>query len=487
MFKFADTMTMSHLLNENLESNGLKYLAEHILGVPKEEIQSYEEASNKDFYTFARYAMNDAIWTYQLYQRFMPDIIKQGLSHLLWDIEMPFQKVLTELHINGIKADVNAARQMTIEVQHLYYQVENELLEMFGGSYEVGITKRGRETWCKPSINFNSSKQVIPLIESLGFEIYEKAKKGGKSFGKRAKKRLEGKHPFIDLLIKFGKIQKLLSGFLIPFARFVEYDNRVRCSFNNTVAVTGRLSCSSPNIEQLPKKNNIANIRNLFITESCNMFIVADYKGQELRILGEESKDRNLRTDLKAGVDLHQVAADSMNISRTDAKPVSFGIPYGKRAYGFARDWNCTEELAQERIDKYFNRYQSIKIRMERCNQQIYRKGYVVNLSGRKRRFPNFHKLNKWQKERCYRQGFNFIIQSYGADVVKVASPNIIKDIKLKIVNLVHDEIVVECPKDYVGQGIKWMTKCMVEALPIFMPWEVTISVGNRYGEIEVD
>ena len=191
MTKIFDTQTASHLLNENLESNGLKYLAEHILGIPKEEIQSYDEASGKDFYTFAKYAMNDAIWTWQLYQVFMPDIIKQGLSHLLWDIEMPFVRVLVELVINGIKADISAARQMTIEVQHLYYQVENELLEMFGGSYEVGITKKGQEVWCKAQINFNSGQQVVKCMGSLGIELTERTKKRSLSTKTNVLKKLK--------------------------------------------------------------------------------------------------------------------------------------------------------------------------------------------------------------------------------------------------------------------------------------------------------
>jgi DNA polymerase-1 len=478
---------MSHLLNETLESNSLKYLAHRVLKIPKEEIKEYDEVTpgTEEFY---RYGLNDAVWTFQLYEKYRPEIIKQRLSHLLWDIEMPFQKVLMELKINGIKPDISAAKQMAYEIQHLYYEIENELLEIFGGEYVVDITPRGRKVYCEPSINFNSSIQVVPLIEGLGFEIYELSDKSKKkSWAKRAKMRLAGKHPAIDLLIKLGKVEKLLNGFLIPFERYIDEDNKIRCSFHNTVAVTGRLSCSSPNIEQLPKNNTIANIRNLFISSPGSVFIVADYAGQELRILGEESKDKNLCTELHAGVDLHQAAADAMGFTgpgaRDKAKPVSFGIPYGKEAYGFSRDWNCSIEEAQERIDKYFKKYPSIRTRIEKCRQQVYQHGFVRNMSGRKRRFPGFKRTHKWAKARCYRQAFNFLIQSMGADVVKVASANIIKDIKLKIVNIVHDEVVVECPKYYVEQGIEWIRKCMEEAIPISIPWVIDFGTGERYGE----
>ena len=477
-----DTLTASHLVSENLPENGLKYLAEHILGVPKDKIKKYDEVipDTHDFYV---YGMNDAIWTYQLFQKYSTEIEEQGLHHLAYDIEFPFQKVLMELNINGIGADADRAKEMMYEVRHLYYETENELLKTFGGQYEIGITPRSRKLWCKPSINFNSSEQVIPLIEGLGFEIYEKSKKGHKSWAKIAKKRLEGKHPTIDLLIKLGKIEKLLHGFLEPFERFINEDGKIRCSFHNTVAVTGRLSCSNPNIEQLPQNNNIANIRNLFISSPGNVFIVVDYSGQELRILGEESGDYNLKKAFREGKDLHQLTADSMGISRTDAKTVNFGIPYGKQAYGFSKDFNCTEKEAQERIDKYFAAFPSVATRIERCRQQVSLHGYVTNMSGRRRRFPNFKKLNKWGKARCYRQAFNFLIQSFGADVVKAAATKVIQNTTLKIVNLVHDEIVVECPIEYLEQGIEYMRECMTSVLPMSIPWEVDISYGDCYGK----
>ncbi len=476
-----DTLTASHLIQETLPENGLKYLAERILGVPKEDIKKFTDVIPGTT-EFAIYGMNDAIWTWQLYQKFRPVIVKENLTHLMEDIEMPFCKVLMELQINGILPDVNAAKKMIVPVQHLYYEIENKLLEMFGGKYKIGIMPRARRTWCKPSINFNSSDQVIPLIEGLGFEIYEKAKKGGKSWGKRAKKRLKGEHPAIDLLIKFGTVEKLLSGFLRKFNTFVELDGRIRPSFNNTVCVTGRLSCSNPNIEQLPKNNTIANIRNLFISPIGSVFIVADYSGQELRILGEESQDSNLIKAFKEGKDLHQEVADAMGLpSRDDAKPINFGIPYGKQAYGFSQDWGCSIKEAQEKLDLYFHKYPSIRTRIERCHLQVSKHGYVRNMSGRRRRFPDFKKKHKWAKARCYRQAFNFIIQSYGADTIKVACANIIKDTMLKIINIIHDEIVCECPIDYVEQGVGYIKHCMINAIPISIPWEVTVGIANRY------
>lgn len=501
-----DTLTASHLLNENLPENGLKYLTKLYLN---KDVAEYKDVVSEGCRSdkFYKYAIEDAINTFELYKLFSPQIEKEGLHHLAYGIEFPFQRALMWLAINGIKADVSVAKQMTYDMQHLYYTIENELLEFFGGKYVTSITPRSRKVTCKPSINFNSSDQVVPLIEGLGFPIYERSKKEKKkSWNKQSKNRLKGKHPVIDLLIKLGKVEKLLNGFLIPFKRFIDVDGRIRSSFHNTVAVTGRLSCSSPNIEQLPKNNDIANVRNLFVAEPRNVLIVADYSGQEVRIMAAESNDTNLKNALRKGHDVHLATANEihkLNIpvlgltnktkehdiaeikykkQRDDCKSVVFGTAYGKSAYGFAKDFGCSEKKAQEFIDKFFNRYPGLKRAIEKTKEQVYKYGFVRNMAGRKRRFPNFHRLSKWQKERCYRQAFNFKIQGYGADVIKVAAGLIVLNPNLKLVNIVHDEIVVECKKEYVKEGMKYIKECMVKALPIFLKWDIDMAYAERYG-----
>lgn len=507
MPKIFDTLTSSHLLNENLPENGLKYLTRTQL---KREVTEYKDAIKygTNSVEFAKYATDDAVNTYDLYKLQSPQIEKQGLHHLAYDIEFPFQRALMHLAINGIRADVSAAKTMRYDVQHLFYTIENELLEIFGGKYVTSITPKSRVTSCKPSINFNSSDQVVPLIEELGFEIYERSKKEKKkSWNKQSKKRLEGKHYAIDLLIKLGKVEKLLNGFLIPFGGFIDDDGRIRCSFHNTVCVTGRLSCSKPNIEQLPKNNSIANIRNLFVADDGNAIIVADYSGQEVRIMAQESGDSNLKGALRKGYDVHLATANEineLNISalgltnktpehkiaketyteqRDDCKCVVFGTAYGKSAYGFSKDFNCSEKEAQAFIDKFFAQYPGLRRAIEQTRQQVYKHGFIKNMSGRKRRFPDFHKLNKWGKERCYRQAFNMKIQSYGADVVKVAAALIVLNPNLMLVNIVHDELVIECKKNYVEEGMRYINDCMVKALPIFIPWDIDINYGEHYGE----
>ena len=190
MPRIFDTLTSSHLLSENLPENGLKYLAEHELGIPKEQIKKYTEVT-PGTQEFFEYGMNDAIWTYQLYKKYSPQIEKEGLHHLFYDVEMPFQKALMWLNINGIKGDTQAAKQMKEEVSHLNYQLEDEMLKLFDKEYEVGITPRGRKVFAKPQINMNSGQQVVGCLQDLGIKLTEKTKKGQLSTTTKVLERLK--------------------------------------------------------------------------------------------------------------------------------------------------------------------------------------------------------------------------------------------------------------------------------------------------------
>ena len=180
MPRIFDTLTASHLLNENLPENGLKFLTKLYLN---KDVTEYEDAIKYGRHSkeFAEYATEDAINTFLLYQKFRPEIAKQGLSKLFWDVEMPFQYALMELAINGIKGDVQAAKKMKEETQHLYYQLEDEMLKLFGKEYDVGITPRGRKVFAKPQINFNSGQQVAECLQRLGISLIDKNKKGNLS------------------------------------------------------------------------------------------------------------------------------------------------------------------------------------------------------------------------------------------------------------------------------------------------------------------
>ena len=498
-YTVACTKTASFLLDENRPSTGLKDLAGSILNVPKSRIISYEDAASQSFATFCKYAINDAVWTYQLYQRFSTDLIKQGLGHVFQDVEMPFQTALRDLRINGALVDRETAREMRYETQHLHCRLEDEMFryvytelwgrnpEEYWGNWYFKITPRSRVVSMEQHINFCSTDQMIRIIESLGIKITERTKKKNKSIGKAFKDRIKGTHSFLDLWLKYIKAEKLLSSFLNPFEEHVNDDGRIRCNFHNCTAVTGRLSCSNPNLEQLPQNNDIANIRNLFVSSPNNVLIVADYSGQELRVLAEESQDPVLRGAYlkEPNDDLHQITADATGNTRTDAKRINFGIPYGKQAYGFSKDFRCSVQEAQKFLDAYFDKYVRVHTRIEQCKRAVFKNGYIKNMSGRRRRFPGIKGMSKWGRERCYRQAFNFLIQSFSADMMKIAAGRAVCNPNLKLVNLIHDELVVECKESYAKECVNYVREVMVNAVKLSVPLKVDIHLVKRYGDVE--
>jgi len=483
-----DTMTAWHLIDENLPSKSLKYLARTILNVPPEKIKEYDKVDDTNLAKFSEYALNDAIWTYQLYKRALVEIDQQNLGRLVWDIEMPFQHVLTQLRINGAAVDRQLAKEELVRVRHLYYQLEDEMYKELGNTksnWYFTITPRSRKVVLNQHINFNSSDQMIPIIESLGIKITETTKKGNKSVGKAFKERIVGTHPFLDKWIKYGKCAKLLSSFLEPFEKFIDGDERIRSDFHNAVTSSGRLSCSDPNVEQLPQNNDVCNIRNLYVASPGNTLIVADYSSQELRILAEETNDAALKKAFREGQDLHAITAESCGVSRTGAKRINFGISYGKSPFGFAQDFRCSIKEAEEFLEKFFTKYPSVLTRMDSVKVKLNKDGWVCNISGRRRRFPDYNKKSKWQKMRCFRQAFNFLIQSFAADMVKIAASRVITNPVLRVVNLVHDEIVTECPVNYVDQGVAWVKECMENAVKLSLDIPADICVVDRYGSVE--
>ena len=502
-FAIFCTLTAAHLLNENQKRKDLKHLAKKILKVPDDEILLWDKASEAGYHseTFYRYAMNDAIYTYKLYQIQAPLLEIQGLEHLFYDIEMPFQFVLRDMEIHGMGFDQAKCQQMLTSVGKIITDCKLKMAEILGLKPTCGVNLFGEDVYEFP-VNFNSNQQLIELIESkLGIEIDEYTDNGNKSLGKATISKFLNKHEFFQVLDKFRRARKLYESFLVPLPGFVDTDGRIRPNFHNTVTVTGRLSCSEPNLEQLPRENDICNIRELFIASPGHKLVVADYSGQELRVLAEVTQDERLLRAFREDMDLHLMTANAIfNLGIPDEKlkashpeypelkakfkkerhigknGVNFPIIYGSTAKGVSYNIGVSEAKAQEYIDKFFALYPGVKAKINKTKRFLNIHGYVVNLSGRRRRFYGI-------TEKAYRQAFNFLIQGFSADMVKAAAARIRLDENIKIVNLVHDEIVCEVPEHYVAAAQRYITDCMKTAVKMSIPLEVEIGIGDNYGE----
>lgn len=262
------TLVGAKLLDENRFGKNpysLKTLAVDWLG--KTEVVKYDEvAHDPTSRAFMDYAIDDAVNTYEIYQYEYPRLEKESLLYLAEEIEMPFQKSLADLEINGVNVDKEKLNEFNNECKTILLSLECSMLSLFSKQHvkQRGLFNGDYYYWSP--INFGSSNQLITCIELLGFRVDEKTDKGNPSVGKVYLEKMKGKHDFFDLLRRYRKLQKLYNAFIEPADTFIDADGRIRPSYN--LVRTGRLSCSNPNTQQLPnpKKEKLEfNYREIFV------------------------------------------------------------------------------------------------------------------------------------------------------------------------------------------------------------------------------
>lgn len=516
--KIFCTMVGMKLCDENRDHYNLKDLAIEILRVPINVVKRYEEVSiNVDSPEFADYATNDAIWTYQLYQYEMDILRRENLVYLAEEIEMPFQFVLRDMEINGVFIDKEKLNVFKEQCKTILYNIEVDMLAIFHKSFYINTNLFGEVEHISP-INFSSSAQLVQCIESLGMVVSERTKpstrfpQGQKSVGKATKARLKGQHPFIDLLIRKGKLQKMYDGFIAPADDFIDSDGRIRPSYN--MVTTGRLSCSDPNLQQLPnpKKEKLEfNYREIFIPKPGNVLVKADYSGQELRNLAEVSHDKVMVDAFSRNFDLHLVTANRIfslgltNDSLTDGTPshdkacstykakrhqakngVNFPTVYGAFAQRIAADNHVSIPEAQRWLDEFDALYPQVKQWKQTVNQRLAKHGYVTTLMGRRRHFPFYNSSKKWDKAKMERQAANFEIQGFSADQMKIAAVKIRQyqdDYRARTVLSVHDELVFEVPEERSKEFAERIKYTMENCVKISVPVLVEVSIVENYGQ----
>ncbi len=265
-------------------------------------------------------------------------------------------------------------------------------------------------------------------------------------------------------------------------------------SFNDCGTKTGRLSCSKPNLQQLPKANKAFPVetRECFIAPPGKKLIASDYSGQELRVLAHLTQDKGLIEAFNSGRDFHQETANKFGVERTKAKAINFGIAYGKMAYGFAKDWNTTEEEAQVFVDTYFKTFPKVKEAIEETTKEVKKQGYVISMAGRRRRLQLVTDGdNKFYRKSSFREAFNFKIQGFSADMMRIASIRILnqciknKEWGMRIIALIHDECLVEVKEEYAEQAKEVINKAMIGAVNLCVPVLVDTHIGDNYAQIK--
>ncbi|MFA5238599.1 MAG: DNA polymerase I [Phycisphaerae bacterium] len=428
------------------------------------------------------YSAEDADITFQLYEYLKSRLEKDPLIKKLFEeVEMPLVSVLATMEYNGVSLNTKLLKKMSGELAETLETLTDRIYECAGGPF-----------------NIDSPKQLAEILfDRLGLEAV-RVGKTGRSTDAAVLEQLTGRHPIIELVLQYRQISKLQNTYVDKLGQLINpRTGRVHASFNQTITVTGRLSSSDPNLQNIPIRTELGSkIRSAFVPESATGCIFsADYSQIELRLLAHFSKDQTLMAAFAADKDIHRFVASQIygvpveevtDEMRSRCKAVNFGIIYGQGALGRSRSIGISMGEAKKFIDDYFARYSSIREFMDSVVDAAERAGFCETILNRRRRIPNLAGKNAGKRAQAQRFAINTVIQGSAADLIKVAMINIQRKIEaerlaVKLILQIHDELVFELPADEAEKHAKWIDKEMTGALKLDVPLKVDVSYGPNW------
>lgn len=490
--KLWDTMVAHFLFMPEMRHN-MNVLSETYLDYSPISIETLIGKKGKDQVSMRSvaldvikdYAAEDADITLKLKQAFEPKLKESGTEKLFHDVEIPLIEALAGMEREGINLDVNVLKDFSAQLAEDIAKVDAEIQALAGTKF-----------------NISSPKQVGEILFDY-LKIIEKPKKtktGQYATGEDVLSKMEGKHPIVAKILDYRELVKLKSTYVDTLPLLVnEKTNRLHTTFNQVVAVTGRLSSDNPNLQNIPIRTERGRqIRKAFIPRNEDYILLsADYSQIELRIVASISGDPNMCEAFISGKDIHTATAAKVygieeaevtKEMRYKAKSVNFGIIYGQGAFGLADNLNIPRAEAKQLIDNYFAQYGSIKNYMNSEIEFAKEHGYVQTLMGRRRWLKDINSANQTVRSYAERNAINAPIQGSAADMIKVAMINIHKELKAmnvksKMVLQVHDELVFDVYKPELEVIKPIIEKHMQEALPLKVPVEVGMGVGANWLE----
>lgn len=409
-------------------------------------------------------------------------IIDDGMEMLFYDVEMPLIAVLGDMEYTGIMVDKDVLNELDLEIKELISDAEKKIFSLAGEAF-----------------NINSPKQLgVILFEKLGLPVVKKTKTGY-STNAEVLEKLMDEHEIIRLISDYRTVVKLKSTYIDGLNSVInEKDGRIHSTFNQTIASTGRISSTDPNLQNIPVRTNIGrNIRKVFISENGRKLVDADYSQVELRVLAHMSGDENMIEAFSSGEDIHRKTASQVfNVSlddvtpelRSAAKAVNFGIIYGKSDFGLAKDLNISLARAKDYINSYFGKYDKIKGFMDEIVANAERTGYSTTMFNRRRYIPEIKSNNFIDKNRGKRAAMNAPIQGSAADIIKIAMVNVHnrlfeEGLKSKLILQVHDELIVEAVEDELEIIEALLKEEMENAVYLDVDLDVDLNIGNSWYE----
>ena len=431
------------------------------------------------------YACEDTDVTWQLYLVLEEELKQNGFNNLAEEIEFPLISVLCDMEENGVKLDKEALRQFAVELEASLLELRDSIYELSGEEFNISSPKQLGE------ILFNKLK-----ISSDA----KRTKTKQYSTGEEVLVRLTDKHPVVGKVLEFRTLKKLLSTYVEALPKMINSRTGfIHTSYNQAVAVTGRLSSNNPNLQNIPiREEKGREIRKSFIPRSEeNVFLSADYSQIELRLMAHMSQDPLMIDAFQRGEDIHTATAAKIfevppeqvtKEQRGKAKTANFGIIYGISAFGLAQRMNIPRTDAKHLIDSYFNTYSRVRKYMDEMIQSARDKGYVETMLGRRRYLRDILSRNAVVRGFAERNAINAPIQGSAADIIKIAMIRIQEilnknNYRTKMIIQVHDELVFDVFNKEVDEVKQMVIREMENAYSLSVPLLVDFGTGDNWLE----
>jgi len=486
-----DSMLESYVFNSTATKHNMDDLAKKYLNV---DTIHYEDVAGKgakqicfsevNLDVAGPYAAEDADITLRLHRTLSSKLKGQPLLQKLYEeIEVPLISVLSRIERNGVLIDSAMLDQQSLELASHISSIELHAHDLAGQIFNLGSPKQIQEI----------------LYEQQNLPVLKKTPKGQPSTAESVLQELAIEYPLPKLILEYRSMSKLKSTYTEKLPQQVnDKTGRVHTSYHQAVAATGRLSCSDPNLQNIPIRSPEGRkIRQAFIAPEGYKLIAADYSQIELRIMAHLSADESLLTAFSNGVDIHSAtAAEVFDVSvdlvttdlRRSAKAINFGLIYGMSAFGLAQQLGLSRKQAQSYIDLYFARYPGVKNYMDNIRLQAKEQGYVETLFGRRLYLPEIHSRNAARRQYAERTAINAPMQGTAADIIKIAMLNChqwLQDNQSnnKMIMQVHDELVFEVEEEKVDSFSDAIRDIMCSAAQLDVPLIVDIGAGNNWDE----
>ena len=483
-----DTMVAGYLLDANqrlkMDSLSKKYLNYEPIPIQKLIGKGKGQKSMADipYAEIVNYACEDADITYRLFEVLLEKLKEDELEDFAGRLEFPLITVLADMERIGIKIDTDMLKKFSEELTHDLEKMEKTIFEKTGEEF-----------------NLNSPQQLGKvLFEKMEIPAGKKTKTGQYSTSEDVLSGLANEHEVPALVLDYRSLSKLRSTYVDALPKLLNPETgRIHTDFNQTVAATGRLSSSNPNLQNIPIRTKRGReIRKAFVPEQGFKLLAADYSQVELRVIASISGDENMIKAFKDGEDIHaRTAKEIFDLTSLDdvtpnhrrkAKEVNFGIPYGVSAYGLASRLGISNTEGKEMIDQYFERFPGIKTYIDETITFARENGYVSTLMGRRRYIPDINSRNWNVRGFAERMAINMPIQGTAADIIKLAMIDIHdyladQNLKSRMLLQVHDELIFEIAEDEAETIPQKIKEFMQEAFELDVPLDVEMGLADNW------